>query len=70
MIEEFPRKSVGYVGLASGWSLRRQGDDRPVDIERAIAILEEALAVPVLDAGDWDVKARLADLKKGRHDAI
>lgn len=35
-----------------------------LDHERAVALLEEALARPVTDADEYDVEARLADLRR------
>jgi len=61
VICESPHFSHGYVVLSDELSASHNAHQ---DIPRAIALLEQALAYPAKDASDWDVKARLADLRK------
>jgi hypothetical protein len=60
VIRDCPHLAGGYVALADEltfeWNV-------PPDIPRAIALLEQALSHPVEDAADWDVEARLDDLR-------
>lgn len=60
VIEAHPQKSAGYANLAT--ALTQRSDDA-ADRERAIALLEQALALPVDDAEDWDLALRLQDLR-------
>ena len=61
---EFPGEADGYIRLADQLSWRLPGDSRPVQLDRAIAILERALARPVgRDQVSW-VKSRLRDLRE------
>lgn len=55
LIRDFPHRACGYVVLSD--SLAR---GTPADRARSVALLEQALAVPVEDAEDWDIAARLA----------
>jgi len=61
VIRDCPHLAGGYVALADEltfeWNV-------PPDIPRAIALLEQALSHPVEDAADWDVEARLDDLRE------
>lgn len=61
IISEHPEQSCGYVELAEELGRTAQAD---ADIPRAIALLEQALAYPVVDAADWDLEYRLADLRQ------
>ena len=60
IISEHPEQSCGYVELATELGRSKQAD---ADIPRAIALLEQALAYPVIDAADWDLEFCLADLR-------
>ena len=61
IINEHPEQSCGYIELADELGRAKQED---ADIPRAIALLEQALAYPVIDAADWHVEDRLADLRQ------
>jgi hypothetical protein len=61
IIEARPDEAIGYVQLAEALTLR---SDDPADRQRAVSLLEQALARPVVDAGDWDVEARLEGLRE------
>lgn len=64
MIRDCPDRADGYVHLSDG--LRHdlsQGDDQLSRLERAAKPLEDALAFPVVDAADFDVDARLEDIR-------
>lgn len=41
------------------------GNGAYVDLPRAIALLERALARPVKDAASWNLPRRLAELREG-----
>ena len=60
IISEHPDQSHGYAYLSDALGCSEQAD---ADIPRAIALLEQALAYPVVDAADWDLEDRLADLR-------
>jgi hypothetical protein len=59
-IHGYPHRAHGYVTLSD--ELSAVGNPRQ-DISRAIALLEQALAYPVVDAADWDIEVRLDDLR-------
>ena len=61
MIREHPEQSRGYAELAGAIGCSTHGTP---DFPRAIAILEQALAYPVVDAADYDLEARLDDLRE------
>jgi tetratricopeptide (TPR) repeat protein len=65
LIREHPDRAIGYVSLADGL-LRDsfKGAHDPARIQRAIRILEQALAVPVEDAADFDLPSRLAEARR------
>lgn len=60
VIQECPHSAHGYVALSDELSAPRSTAQ---DIPRAIALLEQALAYPVINADDWDIDARLSDLR-------
>ncbi len=65
LIHDHPDRAVGYVTLSDGLlrsSLKGASD--PLRIQRAIRILEQALAYPVKDADDFDLAARLSDARE------
>lgn len=59
--EQYPRQAVGYAIQADLWS--REGADRE-HLQRALQLLEEAAARPVLDGKDWDLDARLQQVRR------
>jgi hypothetical protein len=61
VIREYPDRSCGYAELSSALGCSAYGMP---DYPRAIAILEQALAYPVVDADDWDLDVRLGDLRE------
>ena len=56
---------MGYITLASALTLRSNDD---ADRQRAVAVLERALAYPVVDPDDWDLKVRLEQLRDKRNE--
>jgi hypothetical protein len=59
--EENPQQAAGYAIQADLWS--REG--APLEqLQRALRLLEEAAARPVLDARDWDLSARLQRVRR------
>lgn len=64
LIHDHPDSATGYVDLSDGL-LRSsmKGVPDPARCQRAIQILEQALAYPAKDADDYDVSARLADAR-------
>lgn len=56
MINEHPRHGAGYVYWADTLT---EGDIKSENRARAIELLEKALAMPVEDGEDWDLKDRL-----------
>jgi hypothetical protein len=72
LIHNHPDCAVGYIVLSDGLiGSSRNRPAPPVRLQRAIELLEAALAYPVKDADDFDVPARLARaralLLKARH---
>jgi hypothetical protein len=63
LIRDHPDCAAGYVTLSECLCEMPAGPSA-LDRERAAALLEEALARPVTDADDYDVAARLADLRR------
>ena len=60
VISEHPCRACGYVELSDQLSIFERGQQ---DYPRAIKLLEQALSHPVEDADDWDIVARLDDLR-------
>ena len=61
IIREHPDRSCGYAELSTVLGYSTQATP---DYPRAIAILEQALAYPVVDAADWDLEVRLDDFRE------
>lgn len=61
LIKSRPHRSVGYAYLADmfGESRFNVGKDKPRDLDKAIAILQQGLAYPVEDAEDYGLDKRL-----------
>ena len=70
LIDDYPDHPAGYARLADNLGFGLRPGDEPVDKERAIALLERALARPVQDPGAWDVRRRLEELRKGVDGAV
>lgn len=62
LIRDFPDHAEGYARFADILAFGPR-DDAPIDIPRAIALIEKAITRPVIDATDYDLQARLNDLK-------
>jgi hypothetical protein len=66
LIADLPHRSIGYVFLSDALGFHRYewNGSRSLDPARAVAVLEEAVAAGVDDAGDYDVAARLSDMRR------
>ena len=64
LIDDHPNNPDGYAMLADMLGQGLRPGDPPVDRERAIAVLESALARPVENASMWDLQSRLEDLRE------
>ncbi len=65
LILQQPEKALGYVRLADMLGHGLRTGEPPIDPERAVAILRQALTRPVRDAGDYDIEARIHDPQQG-----
>lgn len=63
LIGDHPDSSAGYARLSDLLAYGARQNDAPIDLQRAIDLLETALAKPVADAADFDLAARLSDLR-------
>jgi hypothetical protein len=63
LIEEFPDLAIGYAYLADALAGSERRPGTAEGRERAIALLEAALARPVRDAEDFSLRERLRDLR-------
>jgi hypothetical protein len=54
----------GYACLSDNLSDTPPGGSQPRDLDRAISLLEQALARPVADPEDWDLERRLEYLRE------
>lgn len=61
VMRDYPDRACGYVSLSDELSYGTRGH---TDYPRSIALLEQALSLPVVDAENWDVEARLGDLRE------
>jgi len=61
IIREHPDRSCGYAYLSDELGYAKHAEP---DEARAIALLEQALAYPVVDAADWDIEQRLEDMRE------
>jgi hypothetical protein len=68
LIRDHPDSATGYVRLADYFSYGPTPDSEPIDRERALELLEQALARPVTDAADYDLEMRLAELREQTHE--
>ncbi len=68
LISDHPQRSIGYAYLSDmlGHSRHNQAGGGPIDLERAIDLLEKALALPVEDAPDYDLELRLKNFISDR----
>ena len=64
VIDDRPDHPAGYARLSDMLGFGRGPGDRPANRDRAIALLESALARPVEDAKGWGLDTRLEDLRK------
>ncbi len=68
LIYDYPQCAIGYAYLADmlGAAKYNPTGDAPVDLDRAIDLLEKALAYPVEDAADFDLEKRLKGFQSDR----
>jgi hypothetical protein len=64
LIRDHPDRAAGYARLADLLGRGSAPDRAPLDRERARELLEQALAWPVIDAADYDLERRLAELRE------
>jgi hypothetical protein len=66
LIADLPHRSIGYAFLSDALGFHRYewNGSRSLDPARAVAVLEEAVAAGVEDAGDYDLAARLNDMRR------
>jgi len=64
LIRDYPDTASGYARLADLLGYGPTPGSEPIDRQRAQQVLEEALARPVTDAADYDLKFRLSDLRR------
>ena len=64
LIDDHPDNPDGYAMLARVLGQGLRPGDPPIDRERAIAVLESAIARPVENASVWDLQSRLEDLRE------
>lgn len=71
LIEARPHRAAGYATLASALGQDRFAwhRGRPLDVARAVGILEEALAEGVEDADAYDLEKRLRELRATLRDS-
>jgi len=63
-IAENPRRPAGYANLSEALAYPFTGSGMEPDFDRAIALVEKALALPVDDPGSFDLEQRLAEMRK------
>lgn len=64
LIDDHPDHPAGYARLSDMLGFGLRPGEPPADRERAIALLDRALARPVKDPGSWGVQSRLEELGK------
>jgi len=66
LIADLPHRAIGYSRLADalGYEQYPWHGSRPLDPKRALAVLEEAVAAGAEDAEDYELEARLEDLRR------
>ena len=64
LIRDHPERAAGYARLADLLGYGPTPNSQPIDLQRAQALIEQALARPVTDAAQYDLKTRLADLRE------
>ena len=70
LIADHPDSSIGYARLSDLLGHGVRPNDPPIDLQRAIDLLETALAKPVADAEDFDLAARLSDLRSQHNGTV
>lgn len=68
LIADEPDLAEGWSCFADELSFCEPGTGTPRDLDRAIALLEQALARPVGDAKDWELEARLEEYRRQRNE--
>ena len=69
LIRDHPDCAAGYVRLADVFGYGPTPNSEPVDRERAVELLEQALARPVSDAAHYDLEKRLAEFREQAHES-
>lgn len=64
LIRDHPSRAAGYARLAEILGYGPTPNSKPIDLQRAQELIEQALARPVNDAADYDLETRLADLRE------
>ncbi len=64
LIRDYPDRAAGYARLADLLGYGPTPNSQPIDLQRAQALIEQALARPVTDAPQYDLETRLADLRE------
>ena len=64
LIQDHPDRAAGYARLADLLGFGPAPDGAPIDRNRARGLLAQALAWPVIDAADYDLERRLAELRE------
>jgi hypothetical protein len=64
LIRDHPERAAGYARLADLLGYGPTPNSKPIDLQRAQALIERALARPVTDAAQYDLETRLADLRE------
>ena len=64
LIRDYPDTAAGYARLADLLGYGPTPGSEPIDRQRAVQVLEEALARSVTDAADYDLELRLSDMRR------
>ncbi len=64
LIHDHPDRAAGYARLADLLGYGARPGEGAFDLKRAQRLLEEALARPVTDAVDCDLRTRLEDMRE------
>lgn len=64
LIRDHPGRAAGYARLADLLGYGPTPKSKPINLQRAQELIEQALARPVTDAAEYDLETRLADLRE------
>ena len=64
LIRDHPGRAAGYARLADLLGYGPTPKSKPIDLQRAQELIEQALARPVSDAAEYDLETRLDDLRE------